>query len=790
VRDTTPPVLALPPNRTLNCPGDTRTNNTGVATATDVCGSVTISYSEVASNSCGITKTIWRTWTAVDQCGNTSSGLQTIIVQDTAPTLTCPTVSVQCVDDVPPAYTNLAAFRAAGGVANDPCDADLSFVLVSNSMLIGSCPARMTRVYRVTDDCGLSAQCSQTIVVDDTIAPTLTCAPSVTVECGSSLDPAVLGNVTATDNCSTNVTITRTDNPVGSTYNLKWYGSDPDLGEGPYAPTYLRLGPASLPCPSGGRAIDPLRNAVCYAPGGQLDALTSLGGVPLAFGQVVPFQLVIEVSGGTGAEKGVIEVTPSWSTHTTSNDRFGFDTNYMVYCAFVDPADPGSIDPHFNAKVDSLSSYLFDRGTINEQIRGKLQISGLDSGDRIIVEIWMVMQSTPPDHVGGTIASEITGARKLSIPAEEITFGNETISIGNLSKFIPLPPAQPQPPQPPIPPQPPVPPGRTTSVIDRTWRATDDCGNTSTCVQRITVRDTSAPVLAFPAIVTLECPADTSVNDTGTALAVDACGTATLSYSDVVSNACGFTKTIFRTWQATDDNLNTNTAVQTIIVSDTTSPALIALTNKSIAAGAPLVFDTPTASDFCGLATVSSLSTTTNTLADGSYTVSRRWQATDACGNQSTPQTQIITVTVPGSSTLSRLVIAANGPTGVLLRWPTNAANYRLECSTSPNGARWNPVPVTPILTNGECRVYLPKSGQCQLFRLANTPPYLQGVTVSGGSLRLTWPTAPTGFQLEASDTMASGSWTSVAIVPGVSNALNHVTVSPAGAKKFYRLKK
>jgi hypothetical protein len=108
VRDTTPPVLALPPNRVLNCPGNTTTNNTGMATATDVCSGVAISFSDVVSNSCGITKTIWRTWRAADQCGNAVTGVQTIQVVDTPPTISCPTISVQCVGDLPPAYTNIA----------------------------------------------------------------------------------------------------------------------------------------------------------------------------------------------------------------------------------------------------------------------------------------------------------------------------------------------------------------------------------------------------------------------------------------------------------------------------------------------------------------------------------------------------------------------------------------------------------------------------------------------------------------------------------------------------------
>ena len=65
--------------------------------------------------------------------------------------------------------------------------------------------------------------------------------------------------------------------------------------------------------------------------------------------------------GAPGTERGTVEFTADWSTHTTSNDRFGYDTNYMIYCAFVDYADPGAIDPHYNAKVESFSAVLVNR---------------------------------------------------------------------------------------------------------------------------------------------------------------------------------------------------------------------------------------------------------------------------------------------------------------------------------------------------------------------------------------------------------------------------------------------
>ena len=681
VRDITPPALRLPANLVLQCPGDTRTNVTGAATATDGCGSVSLSYSDVVSNSCGFTKTVWRTWTATDQCGNTTNGLQTITVVDTTkPNITSPNISVQCVGDVPGAYTNLAAFLAAGGTATDPCSAALAFSLTSDSGLVGRCPGKVTRVYRVTDDCGNFADTTQTITVDDTIPPVLTCASNVTVECGASLDPANTGSARATDNCSTNVGITYADTVVQGQYNLNFYVADPDTNTGPYAQTYLQLGPGSLPCPDAavltGRALDPLRNAVAYAPSGQLDALTSIGNVPMALGQIVPFEVVIQASGGPGPERGTIDFTAAWNTYTTSNNRFGYDTNYMVYCAFVDAADPGSIDPNNNARVESYSSVVINRGTIAEAIQGTFRVSGLDSGDRVVVEIWVVLDSTMPDHTGGTVAAGLVSAQKASDPPVPLTVGVQTDSLGNLSKITALPPPQQQPPLGPLPPQPPVLPGATVNVINRTWTATDDCGNSSTCVQQITVRDTAPPAIVAPDVV-LECPAtDTSTNVTGVAVAQDACGgSVKVYYSDVVSNTCSGTKVVFRTWTATDDSGNTTNLVQTIAVRDTTPPTLTA--PSDVVLECPAVNTSTnftgvaTATDGCGSATISYSDSVSNTCGSAKV-ISRTWTATDQCGNQaSAVQTITVrdttppTIAAPGNLILECPAVTTTNVTGI-----------------------------------------------------------------------------------------------------------------------------
>ena len=175
----------------------------------------------------------------------------------------------------------------------------------------------------------------------------------------------------------------------------------------------------------------------------------------MALGQIVPFEAVIQVSGGsTRPENGTIEFTTTWSTHTTSNDEFGYDKNYMVYAAFVDTAEPGLIDPHNNARVESYRSTLVGAGTVDEKIQGTFRVSGLDSGDRVVVEIWVVLMSKAPAHFGGTIASDLVSAQIALTPPQPISTGAQTVSIGNLSKLGTLPPPQDQPPLPPVPPLP------------------------------------------------------------------------------------------------------------------------------------------------------------------------------------------------------------------------------------------------------------------------------------------------------------------------------------------------
>src|SRR4029079_10944734 len=98
------------------CTANTGTNVTGFATAQDDCSVVTVSYSDSVSNICGGASVTFRTWTAVDLCGNITNAVQKITVRDrTKPVVTCPpNRTLEC-----PADTSTNATGSA--TASDTC---------------------------------------------------------------------------------------------------------------------------------------------------------------------------------------------------------------------------------------------------------------------------------------------------------------------------------------------------------------------------------------------------------------------------------------------------------------------------------------------------------------------------------------------------------------------------------------------------------------------------------------------------------------------------------------------
>ena len=182
-------------------------------------------------------------------------------------------------------------------------------------------------------------------------------------------------------------------------------------------------------------------------------------------------------------------------------------------------------------------------------------------------------------------------------------------------------------------------------TITRTWMADDGCGGTATCVQTITVTDTTAPDITCPGDLSLDCSDSTDPADTGMATATDDCsGVADITFDDdVAAGDCAGNFVITRTWTAVDNCGNTSSCMQTITVTDTTPPDLTCPPDMTFV-GCCLLPDigVPTATDDCGTVSVSSDAPPEFCLGDTIVT----WTAMDDCGNTSTCMQTITVVPV------------------------------------------------------------------------------------------------------------------------------------------------
>ncbi|SFC47913.1 LPXTG-motif cell wall anchor domain-containing protein/conserved repeat domain-containing protein [Alkalibacterium subtropicum] len=177
--------------------------------------------------------------------------------------------------------------------------------------------------------------------------------------------------------------------------------------------------PFDYPTPPSGRAADPMGTP-------SAETVESLQPENLALGQIVPFEAKISVTGTTSPEDGVMQFTAGWETVTTNGSNFGFDPNYMVFAGFVDTVD--STDPGNDATV-----YDIDAALVGTEIQGTFYLSGMDTGDTIIVEMWVVLKDTLPEKVGNTVQTRLISAETAT--GDTINTGNQTVPLNQTSTF-------------------------------------------------------------------------------------------------------------------------------------------------------------------------------------------------------------------------------------------------------------------------------------------------------------------------------------------------------------------
>ncbi len=199
-------------------------NGTYNLTNFDACGDATLSYADASVNGAcpvGPIETITRTWTATDENNNTTSCTETIIVNRVIGPIVFPTdVTLECNNSNPPNTTPATTgYPTVNGVDITATLNGCELQAIFTDQVLSNCGGSTitNRTWNVYDCMGnLIGSQMQFVKLLDTTAPSLTCPADVTV--GSNqvncLGSAILPTVNITDGCSTFTTTTTANNGI------------------------------------------------------------------------------------------------------------------------------------------------------------------------------------------------------------------------------------------------------------------------------------------------------------------------------------------------------------------------------------------------------------------------------------------------------------------------------------------------------------------------------------------------------------------------------------------------
>jgi hypothetical protein len=692
-----PPVITCPADITVDCNDPTDPSFTGYATATDDHDpDPSITYSDSQTGD-----VITRTWTVTDECGESDQCVQTITIEDTTPPtlVSCPsTVTVQCTNDIPPADISLVG-------AVDDCDPNPIIVHVSDVSDGNSCPETITRTYRITDASGNFVECIHTIIVDDTEDPVITCPADITLDCNDPTDPSFTGYATATDNCDTDIDITYADSPNGGGFYRTWTATD-DCGnssdciqtitiDDTTPPTISCPNDATVQCPGDVPPVD--IGSVTVSDDCDPDpVVTHVSDV--SDGNTCP-EVITRTYRATDASGNYAECQQIITIDDTEDPIITCPADITVDCS--DPTDPsftGSATATDNCDTDIDITYS---DAINGDVitRTWTAVDDCDNSascDQIIT----IEDNTPPTitcpddatvqcpgdvppvDIGSVTVSDDCDPDPVVTHVSDVSDGNtcpeiitrtysatdasgnyaecqQIITIDDTEDPIITCPADIT-----VDCNDPTDPSFTGSatatdncdtdiditysdtpngnVITRTWTAVDDCDNSASCDQIITIEDSTPPTITCPNDATVQCPGDVPPVDIGSVTVSDDCDPdPVVTHVSDVSDGNTCPEVITRTYRATDASGNYAECQQIITIDDTEPPVITCPADITIDC------DDPTDPSFTGSATASDncdqdIEITYSDAINGDV-ITRTWTAVDDCDNPASCD-QIITI--------------------------------------------------------------------------------------------------------------------------------------------------
>ena len=634
--DSTPPVIEGVEVFIVGECGEISIEALGI-TATDFCGDdVTITFEEFKFSP-GCLGTLQRTYTATDKCGNTSTAFQIIdLTNNNGPIMECPEdETYQCITEVP---------APVEPVVSHGCDLEIVSLELNETMEGDSCSMIITRVWTATDACGGVSTCVQTIRVEDTEAPEAPVAPvALAVQCADDVPAAE--ELTAEDNCSGTITgvptdvVTPGDCPNSFVVTRTWTFTDECDNTSTVSQTITVEDTEAPVAPEAPEALA-VQCAEDVPAAAELTAEDNCSGTITG----VPTDVVTP-----GDCPNSFVVTRTWTftdecdnTSTVSQTITVEDTEapvapeapeaLAVQCADdVPAAEELTAEDNCSGTITSVPTDVVTPGDCPNSFVVTRTWTFTDECDNTST----VSQTITVEDTEAPVAPEAPEALAVQC-ADDVPAAEELTAEDNCSGTITGVPTDV------------VTPGDCPNsfVVTRTWTFTDECDNTSTVSQTITVEDTEAPVAPeAPEALAVQCADDVPAAEELTA--EDNCsGTITSVPTDVVTPGdCPNSFVVTRTWTFTDECDNTSTVSQTITVEDTEAPVAPAPAPLAVQCAEDVpAAEELTAEDNCS-GTITSAPTDVVTPGDcpNSFVVTRTWTFTDECDNTSTVS-QTITV--------------------------------------------------------------------------------------------------------------------------------------------------
>lgn len=659
------PVITCPANIAIECYESTLPLNTGMASAEDNCGQqvdITFSDATVPGGLCPQSFTINRTWIATDACGNSSTCIQVITVEDNnPPQLICPEdITLECPTDVSPEITGI-------GFVSDSCDTAINTTFNDEIIPGQICPQAYTimRTWTASDDCQNTTTCIQVITIEDNTAPTITsCPPDVTIGCTDSTDPALLGSATAEDGCDSAPLVTFFDTPgqgggcaEGVAITRTWVATDA-CGNSNTCIQLIFIDDAVAPmitCPAD--ITIECTESTLPANTGMAAATDDCDGSP-----VISFTDSFTPSTACALEYSINRVWVATDACGNSSSCLQVITvqdntppsltcppNITIEC--TDSTEPGNTgmasasDSCDSAPQVTYSDVIVDGSCPQSYVINRTwTASDSCNNTSTCVQVITVVDTQAPEVVPGTCPADITVTCDVDIPTIPVpqytdNCGDVTLEIViDTVGFIP--------------------PSIEGQYIV-TYYLTDQCNNTnSSCVMVISVIDTTGPSIVCPLPLTVECGASTDTAATGVPSVFDACvpvDDLTITYTDELTgfgDACA-SGSILRTFTVTDPAGNTTQCSQLITIVDSEAPGFTAPANVTVACGVDLddltiTGDVSNIDDCSEIESVEYDDEFLETGCAGTGLLMRIWTVTDACG-LSAQASQLITIEDQGS---------------------------------------------------------------------------------------------------------------------------------------------